>query len=74
MAAVSSLARSTIRAYRNGLGALAGSNGVWDGKRVNSVSSRGLFGMSGGNRPRKSQSRVLSGNEGHLFILESKPL
>ena len=41
-------------------------------KRGVKVQSRGLFGSRGGDRPGKSQSRVLSKDEGHLFEMESK--
>lgn len=71
--AVSSLARSTVRAWRGGLGVLASCNGGWKGRSVDSaVPSRGLFGIGSDNRPKKSQSKVLSREEGNLFVMESK--
>lgn len=41
-------------------------------KRGVKVPSRGFFGSKGGDRPGRSQSRVLSKDEGHLFEMESK--
>lgn len=70
-----SCARMSVSVYRFSLGALgvctSAARALVGSQRAVKVPSRGLFGSKQA-RPGKSQSRVLSKDEGHLFELESE--
>ena len=72
--ALSRMSLSRAAAYSSCLRLLACGDGVLKASQVREAPrSRQMSWFTGsGERPRRSQSRVLSSDDGHLFILESE--